>query len=512
MKTHSGHSVNTHLMNDICSAVSGAGSVAQYINAIVSSLACAGVMFVTCYPSAADENSNDVIEFERQILQFTPSRTDLTVGIVWLSVLTPKVDWKVKLPEAERSNFHDAREYKYFELKRVGYNRFELPQLSIQAKQRVHGPVCISVKAWLNEVISEYESLYWIDLDDRYSLLSYCSSNDEMARARYSQNRVTTLQEFRARLEKPIVLKFRRDLAPWRPRIFVDDQGAVYFHSLLIGRHTEGALSHHLLEAWKLSPDGHLARVDLPDLISRPPWTDRIQDLAEDPFAALLRITLTDVVARDMQGNLYAASTAYGQKDSPVTSQLVRIDAKGEFHTIAGTPAAREDDTASKVHFYNITALAAGPHSYLYVADSDFSGRSRILRVTPNGTITTLATPEDIIGFADESRDAAPFCSPSGLAVDDVGNVHFADPLLSQVRKIAPDGVVTTVYPESRNAIGIAEFVQPSGVAVGPSGNLYVLDGGTKMTRVSIIHPDGKVERLVVVDPEVRKSILDSRK
>jgi len=79
--------------------------------------------------------------------------------------------------------------------------------------------------------------------------------------------------------------------------------------------------------------------------------------------------------------------------------------------------------------------------------------------------------------------------------------VYVADPLNSRVRKVTADGVVTTVF--GGDAADVKEnesFVQPSGVAVGSHGELYVLDGGQKIARVRRIPPDGKSETLVVVD------------
>ena len=49
-------------------------------------------------------------------------------------------------------------------------------------------------------------------------------------------DRVATLDEFRECLKKPLVLKLTQNGTPWRPEILVDDAGAVYFHSLLVGR------------------------------------------------------------------------------------------------------------------------------------------------------------------------------------------------------------------------------------------------------------------------------------
>jgi hypothetical protein len=68
------------------------------------------------------------------------------------------------------------------------------------------------------------------------------------------------------------------------------------------------------------------------------------------------------------------------------------------------------------------------------------------------------------------------------------------------VRKVAPDGAVSTIPG------GEAALVQPSGVALGRNGALYVLDGGSRMARVQVIAPGARAETLVVVDSDSRKS------
>ena len=287
------------------------------MNNIVPILVSAILVLVTGFRVDADDSATRMIEFDRQILSFTPSRADLSVGIVWLSVLTPDDDWTVTLSEAERANFQDVGTLKYVELKQVGTNRFELPPLKVEPRKNDSGPVCLSVKAWFNEVSSEYESLYWVNVADRYGLLTFCTREDARIRARFKQHLVATLEEFRAGLGKPFVLNLRRDVTPWRPGLFVDDRGAVYFHSLLIGRHTEGTLSHHVLDAWKLGPDRKLERIPIPPELTRPNWRDRARDLAQHPFDALIRFTSNDVIARDAAGTLYARSATCQRDGSP---------------------------------------------------------------------------------------------------------------------------------------------------------------------------------------------------
>ena len=120
-----------------------------------------------------------------------------------------------------------------------------------------------------------------------------------------------------------------------------------------------------------------------------------------------------------------------------------------------------------------ITIDAAGN---LYVADPQ---KNRISRVTPAGAITTLAGTGDF-GLKDGAGDVAQFLNPEGIAIDASGNLYVGDLDNNAVRKITPAGIVTTL---AGNGTGYAngpgpqaKFYQPSGIAVDAFGNIYVTD------------------------------------
>ena len=97
-------------------------------------------------------------------------------------------------------------------------------------------------------------------------------------------------------------------------------------------------------------------------------------------------------------------------------------------------------------------------------------------------------------------RGEAGFASPFGVAVNRAGEVFVADAYNHTIRKIAPDGVVTTVAGKAGSAGSLdgagteARFYSPYGVAVGPGGVLYVVDSYNHSIRK--IDPAGVVSTL----------------
>lgn len=139
-------------------------------------------------------------------------------------------------------------------------------------------------------------------------------------------------------------------------------------------------------------------------------------------------------------------------------------------------------------------AVLPRPGGTLYYSD----GYKRVVRRLPSGAITVFGG--DAYGAADGVEGAASFFSPTGLVADRTGNVYVADASNHTIRKISPEGMVTTVAGRARLAgaadgVGVsAQFSSPRAVAVDGSGNLLVADTNNHTLRR--ITPAGVVSTL----------------
>ena len=171
-----------------------------------------------------------------------------------------------------------------------------------------------------------------------------------------------------------------------------------------------------------------------------------------------------------------------------------KIAPGGVVTTFAGTAGAMgtADGTGAAARFNVPVGIAVDGSGIIYVAD--YNGTIR--KITPSGMVTTLAGTAGVYGNADGIGAAAQFDTPSGVAVDGAGNVYVADTDNSTIRKITPGGMVTTIAGGAHtlyaDGVGAAAgFYYPTGVAVDGAGNVYVAD--TENSVIRKITPDGVV-------------------
>ena len=150
------------------------------------------------------------------------------------------------------------------------------------------------------------------------------------------------------------------------------------------------------------------------------------------------------------------------------------------------------DGAAAASRFSDPYGVAIDPRGTIYVADG--AGANRIRTIKPDGTVATLAGAG--AGFSDGPGAAAAFNTPSAIALDHEGNLYVADTGNHAIRKVAPDGAVTTLAgngsPGALDGIGrAAQFNGPVGIAVDAAGIVYVAD--TYNDRIRRIGKDGSV-------------------
>jgi sugar lactone lactonase YvrE len=182
-------------------------------------------------------------------------------------------------------------------------------------------------------------------------------------------------------------------------------------------------------------------------------------------------------VATDSAGNVFVLEAA---------GVVRKITAAGVVTTLAGTANSPGlvDGTGTTARFsvpFDLTVDTAGN---IYVSDH---GNHAVRKITPAGVVTTLAGSGSS-GYANGTGTAAQFKFPSGIGVDTAGNVFLADTDNQVIRKITPDGVVTTVAGThalgSADGVGTAaSFYNPKDVAFDASGNMYVTDRGNHTIR-----------------------------
>ena len=195
--------------------------------------------------------------------------------------------------------------------------------------------------------------------------------------------------------------------------------------------------------------------------------------------------------AVDSNGNVYISDFA---------NQVIRkISPAGVVTTLAGMVGVTgtSNGTGTAARFNGPVALAVDSSGNVYVADNQNHG---IRKITPAGVVTTLAGRLGTSGTNNGTGTAARFNNPLGVAVDTSGNVYVGDTWNHEIRKITPAGVVTTLAglagtSGTNDGVGVAaRFSYPENVAVDGSNYVYVADEGNNCIRK--VAPDGTVTTL----------------
>jgi uncharacterized protein (TIGR03437 family) len=212
----------------------------------------------------------------------------------------------------------------------------------------------------------------------------------------------------------------------------------------------------------------------------------------DDGPATSAAMILPADVAVDAAGNVYIADLG---------NSRIRKVSQGVITTIAGNSGGlppRDGLSATAVRLSGPTGLAVDSQGAVYIAEGSIGsgsgldgGSFRIWKVA-GGRITSAAG-DGLRSFSGDGGPAAlaQFDAPAGLAYDSKGNLFVADSQNNRIRKISPDGIVTTVagnalpgFAGDGGPATSAELNRPTGVAVDSKGNLYIADSGNNRVRM----------------------------
>jgi FG-GAP-like repeat/NHL repeat len=200
-------------------------------------------------------------------------------------------------------------------------------------------------------------------------------------------------------------------------------------------------------------------------------------------------------VAVDGAGTIYVSDT--------FNHTIRAITPAGATSTLAGLAgsAGSTDGTGSAARFNTPTGIAIDAAGNLYVADSH---NHTIRKISPAGAVSTMAGLAGSVGSADGTGSAARFRNPLGVAVDSAGTLYVGDTFNGTIRKITPSGTVSTLAGLAGSTgsadgfAGEARFYLPAGLTVDAAGNIYIADSGNYAIRKFDPHasPTGTVSTL----------------
>jgi sugar lactone lactonase YvrE len=175
-------------------------------------------------------------------------------------------------------------------------------------------------------------------------------------------------------------------------------------------------------------------------------------------------------MAADSAGKLYFADALAGA--------VFKLDPTGTITRFAGnsrTDFSGDGGPAVNASLNLPRSVAVDAAGSVYILDA---GNQRIRRVTPDGTITTFAGGGTAILGDGGSATSGQLNYPNSIAADSAGNIFIGE--YGRVRKVSPDGIITTVAgggatdPTDAGIATSARLTYVPSIAVDGPGNLYL--------------------------------------
>ena len=173
-------------------------------------------------------------------------------------------------------------------------------------------------------------------------------------------------------------------------------------------------------------------------------------------------------------------------------NHCIRKISGGTVSTFAGMPQVwgDADGQGTNAQFNGPVGLAFDSRTNLFVSDAN---NDTIRKIAPDGTVTTFAGAAGLDGASDGDLSSARFRSPAELTFDRNGNLFVADSLNQTVREISMNGIVSTVcgaagiYGSDDGMNGAGKFFNPYGLVVATDGSLRVADTYNELVRTVLV-------------------------
>jgi uncharacterized protein (TIGR03437 family) len=199
--------------------------------------------------------------------------------------------------------------------------------------------------------------------------------------------------------------------------------------------------------------------------------------------ATAARFSNPNGVAADASGNLYIADL--------YNDRIRKVDVNGVVTTFAGRfggTFSGDGGPATEAGMFDVAGVAVDAAGNVFIADMD---NYRIRKVDTTGKISTVAG-NGTYGFTGDNVQATQtaLASPAAVAVDTAGNFYIGDIFNHRVRKVNPQGMITTFAgtgTAGNNGDGglatQARIDIPEGLAFDRAGNLYIADSASNVVR-----------------------------
>lgn len=183
------------------------------------------------------------------------------------------------------------------------------------------------------------------------------------------------------------------------------------------------------------------------------------------------------------------------------TPRLRKLNPSGEVTTFSGSGKVGYVDGSASIAEFGMfeSSLISDPHGNFYVIDYYYN---RIRKITPNGTVTTFAG-NDTIGTTDGPVSVAKFnkLDRATLTSDSKGNIYVTDGYNHNIRKITADGMVTTVAgkPDRDISVPVIDGSLAEATFIGPDGMTFDSKGNIYVTDEGLIRkitPDGIISTM----------------